>query len=369
VTYERRRVLLAFGATIVLTPGPKGMKGAIAKAQQLVKQTPDSWMPAQFDNPANVEVHKRTTAIEVFEATEGRLDAFVCGVGTGGSVTGTGTVLKQKIPGVKIVAVESADSPVLSGQPPQRPNRIQGISAGFVPTIYDKNVVDQIVVVPYETAIEVSRRLCREEGIFVGISAGAVCQAALQVAKELGPNKRVVALLPDLGERYLSHELFRGLDTGHRIIDATTLEPPAPISPAARLLRAARRRARPWARPRRSASPCTSPPERGRVVREAPTVGHVGASAPRPDRRLQPARLEPLRWCPRRCARLPPCIMSARLSCGRDLRAMGAFRSRGGARGVSVRVGRTQPGVPRHCSPGPHDRLPRKGRLASISSH
>src|SRR6185295_4259389 len=183
-------------------------------------QTPDSWMPAQFDNPANVEVHKKTTAIEVFEATEGRLDAFVAGVGTGGSVTGTGTVLKEKIPGIKIVAVESADSPVLSGLPPQRPNRIQGISAGFVPAIYDKKVVDQIVVVPYETALEVSRKLCRDEGIFVGISAGAVCHAALQVAKELGPKKRVVALLPDLGERYLTHELFTGGDTAARLIDA-----------------------------------------------------------------------------------------------------------------------------------------------------
>jgi cysteine synthase len=233
VTTERRRVLLAFGATIVLTPGPKGMKGAIAKAQQLVKQTPDSWMPAQFDNPANVEIHKKTTAIEVFEATEGRLDAFVAGVGTGGSITGTGSVLKEKIPGVKIVAVESADSPLLSGQPPQRPNRIQGISAGFVPAIYDKNVVDQIVVVSYETALEVSRRLCREEGIFVGISAGAVCQAALQVAKDLGPKKRVVALLPDLGERYLSHELFTALDTTDRIVDATKEDLPAPTSTAA----------------------------------------------------------------------------------------------------------------------------------------
>jgi cysteine synthase len=232
MTEERRRVLLAFGATIVLTPKPKGMNGAIAKAQQLVKQTPDSWMPAQFDNPANVEVHKRTTAIEVFEAVDGKLDAFVAGVGTGGSVTGTGTVLKEKIPGVKIVAVESGDSPVLSGGKPG-PNRIQGISAGFVPTIYDKKVVDQVVVVPYETALEVSRRLCREEGIFVGISAGAVCQAALQIAKELGPGKRVVALLPDLGERYLSHELFAGIDTTGRIIDATKEELPAPTSTAA----------------------------------------------------------------------------------------------------------------------------------------
>jgi cysteine synthase A len=233
MTAERRRVLLAFGATIVLTPGPKGMKGAIAKAQQLVKATPNSWMPAQFDNPANVDVHKRTTAIEVFEATGGRLDAFVAGVGTGGSVTGAGQVLKEKIPGVRIVAVESEDSPVLSGLPPQRPNRIQGISAGFVPAIFDKKAVDRIIPVAYETAIDVSRRLCRDEGLFVGISAGAVCHAALQVAKELGPGKRVVALLPDLGERYLTHELFTGLDTTDRIVDATKEDLPAPTSTAA----------------------------------------------------------------------------------------------------------------------------------------
>jgi cysteine synthase A len=232
MTVERRLVLLALGASIVLTPKPKGMNGAIAKAQQLVKQTPNSWMPAQFDNPANVEVHKRTTAIEVFEATEGRLDAFVAGVGTGGSVTGTGTVLKERIPGIKIVAAESGDSPVLSGGKPG-PNRIQGISAGFVPAIYDKNVVDKVVVVPYETALAVSRRLAREEGVFVGISAGAVCHAALEVAKELGPKKRVVALLPDLGERYLSHELWTGLDTAGRIVDATREELPAPATTAA----------------------------------------------------------------------------------------------------------------------------------------
>jgi cysteine synthase A len=233
MTAERRQVLLAFGATIVLTPAAKGMKGAIAKAQQLVKQTPNSWMPAQFDNPANVEIHKKTTAVEIIEATGGRLDAFVAGVGTGGSVTGTGSVLKEQIPGVKVVAVESEDSPVLSGQPPQRPNRIQGISAGFVPAIFDRMVVDRIVPVSYESAMEMSRRLCREEGIFVGISAGAVCQAALQLAKELGPGKRVVALLPDLGERYLTHELFQGIDTTGRIVDATKEDLPAPTSTAA----------------------------------------------------------------------------------------------------------------------------------------
>jgi cysteine synthase A len=233
MTAERRRVLLALGATIVLTPGPKGMKGAIAKAQQLTRETPGAWMPAQFDNPANVEIHKKTTAIEIIEATQGRLDAFVAGVGTGGSVTGTGTVLKEQIVGVRIVAVESEDAPVLSGQPIQRPNRIQGISAGFVPAIYDKKVVDQVKPVAYEAAVALSRRLAAEEGIFVGISAGAVCQAAIDVGRELGAGKRVVALLPDLGERYLSHDLYAGLDTAGRIVDATKEDLPAPATTAA----------------------------------------------------------------------------------------------------------------------------------------
>lgn len=232
MTVERRLVLLALGASVVLTPKAKGVNGAIAKAQQLVKATPNSWMPAQFDNPANVAIHKRTTAIEVLEATEGRLDAFVAGVGTGGSVTGCGTVLKEKIPGIRIVAAEPADSPVLSGGKPG-PNRIQGLGAGFVPAIYDERVVDLVIAVPYEAAIQLARRLAREEGILVGISAGAVCHAAIEVAKELGPGKRVVALMPDLGERYMSHELWTGLDQAGRITDATREDLPAPASTAA----------------------------------------------------------------------------------------------------------------------------------------
>ncbi len=221
VTEERRRVLLAFGAKVVLTPRAKGMKGAIAKAERLLAETPGAWMPSQFDNPANVEVHKRTTAIEILDATDGKLDAFVAGVGTGGTVSGTSAVLKERVRGIRVIAVESADAPVLSGQAPVRPNRIQGISAGFVPGNFDRSVVDEIAVIEYERAIEVARRLCREEGLFVGISAGAVCAAALDVAKKLGAGKRVVAVLPDLGERYLSHELFTGIVDAKNLIDAT----------------------------------------------------------------------------------------------------------------------------------------------------
>lgn len=220
-TVERRRVLLAFGAKVVLTRKDKGMKGAIAKAERLVEETEGGWMPSQFDNPANPDIHRRTTAVEVLEATGGRLDAFVAGVGTGGTLSGTASVLKQRVEGVLTVAVESADSPVLSGRPAERPNRIQGISAGFVPGNYDPSVVDSIEVVSYDDAIDTSRRLCREEGLFVGISSGAVACAALRVAERLGPDKRVVCVLADLGERYLSHELFAGIASEENLIDAT----------------------------------------------------------------------------------------------------------------------------------------------------
>lgn len=220
-TVERRNILLAFGAKVVLTAKAKGMKGAIAKAQELVASTPGGWMPSQFDNPANPAIHKCTTAIEILEATAAHLDAYVAGVGTGGTLTGTGEVLKQRVRNIEIVAVESADSPVLSGKPPERPNRIQGISAGFVPGNYDSRVVDSIEVVTYDDAITTARRLCREEGIFVGISSGAVACAALRVGERLGVGKRVVAVLADLGERYLSHELYTGLANPDNLIDAT----------------------------------------------------------------------------------------------------------------------------------------------------
>jgi cysteine synthase len=208
MTQERRRLLQAFGAKLVLTPGPKGMKGAIAEAERLVRETPDAFMPSQFDNPSNPWVHRNTTALEVLRDTGGRLDAFVAGVGTGGTVTGVGAVAKTALgPQVLVVAVEPTDSPVLSGGQPG-PHKIQGIGAGFVPKNYDPAVVDRVVQATYEDAVATARRLAKEEGILVGISSGAILHEALQIARELGPGKRVVSVVCDNGERYLSTPLF-----------------------------------------------------------------------------------------------------------------------------------------------------------------
>lgn len=208
VTVERRRVLTALGAEVVLTPGAEGMKGSIKKAADICEETANSWTPGQFDNPANPEVHRRTTAEEVWEDTDGRLDAFVAGVGTGGTISGVGQILKERLgPQVLVVAVEPASSPVLSGGEPG-PNKIQGIGAGFVPRNYDASVVDRVVRVEYDDSVQMARRLAREEGIFCGISSGAITWAAREVAKELGAGRRVVSIICDFGERYLSHELF-----------------------------------------------------------------------------------------------------------------------------------------------------------------
>ena len=208
VTVERRRVMQALGAEVVLTPGAEGVKAAIRRAEELAAETPNSWIPDQFANPANPEVHRRTTAEEILEDTEGRLDAFVSGVGTGGTIAGVGRVLKERLgAGVLVVAVEPASSPVLSGGEPG-PNKIQGIGAGFVPENYDAGVVDRVVAVSYEDALGMSRRLAREEGIFCGISSGAITFAARELARELGEGKRVLSIICDFGERYLSHELF-----------------------------------------------------------------------------------------------------------------------------------------------------------------
>ncbi len=208
VTEERRRVLTALGAEVILTPGAEGMKGAIKKAADLTEEMEHGWTPGQFDNPANPEVHRRTTAEEVLEDTDGRLDAFVAGVGTGGTISGVGQVLKERIgPQVQVIAVEPASSPVLSGGE-AGPNKIQGIGAGFVPRNYDPTFVDRVIMVDYGDAIEMTRRLGREEGIFCGISSGAITWAAREVAKELGEGQRVVSIICDFGERYLSHELF-----------------------------------------------------------------------------------------------------------------------------------------------------------------
>jgi cysteine synthase A len=208
MSVERRRLLQAFGAQIVLTPGEKGMRGAIVKAEEIVARTSQSVMLSQFNNPANPAVHRATTALEIIGDTEGRLDAFVAGVGTGGTISGVGRMLRACLGAdVLLVAVEPADSPVLSGGAPG-PHKIQGIGAGFVPGNYDPSVVDRVVRVSYDDAVAVARRLAREEGILAGISSGGILHAALGVARELGPGRRVVSVVCDFGERYLSTPLF-----------------------------------------------------------------------------------------------------------------------------------------------------------------
>lgn len=207
MTSERTRVLRALGAEIVLTPDTEGMNGAIARAEEILQRTADGFMPQQFNNPANPAIHRTTTAIEIIEDTEASLDAFVAGVGTGGTITGVGEVLKERLRNVSVIAVEPKDSPVLSGGPPA-PHPIQGIGAGFIPKVLNTEIIDRIIPVAYEDAKLSARRLAREEGILCGISSGAVCWAALQVARELGAGKRVVGVLPDLGERYLSTDLY-----------------------------------------------------------------------------------------------------------------------------------------------------------------
>jgi len=205
LSVERRALLRAYGAELVLTPGAEGMKGAIARAEELVREH-NGFMPQQFQNPANPEVHRRTTAVEILGQI-GRLDAFVGGVGTGGTISGVGAVLKETWPDVRIVAVEPAASLVLSGGQPGA-HKIQGIGAGFVPDVLDMTVVDEVIQVDDETAWETARRLAREEGLLCGMSSGAAAWAAVRVARRLGEGKTVVTLLPDTGERYLSTGLF-----------------------------------------------------------------------------------------------------------------------------------------------------------------
>jgi cysteine synthase A len=211
MSVERRILLRAFGADLILTPGPDGMAGAIARAEELVKSDPKYFMPQQFDNPANPDIHRRTTAEEIWTDTDGAVDIVVAGVGTGGTVTGVGQVLKERKPGVQIVAVEPAASPVLSGGA-KGPHPIQGIGAGFVPSILDTGIYDEVVQVANEDAMTTARRAAKEEGLLVGISSGAALWAATQVAQRPeNADKLVVVIIPSFGERYLSTPLFAGL--------------------------------------------------------------------------------------------------------------------------------------------------------------
>ncbi len=208
MTVERRSLLAAYGAKLVLTPAKDGMKGALAKAAQLLEEIPNSFMPSQFENPANPEMHRRTTAREILEDTDGELGAFVAGVGTGGTITGVGEILKAEIPRIRVVAVEPADSPVLSGKS-AGPHKIQGIGAGFVPSTLNVKVYDEIIQVRYEDARQVAKELAEKEGILAGVSSAANVFAAMQVAKRPEfAGQKVLTVICDTGERYLSTELF-----------------------------------------------------------------------------------------------------------------------------------------------------------------
>jgi cysteine synthase A len=208
---ERRAILRAYGAELVLTPGPDGMPGAIAKAEELAKEDLRYFIPQQFDNPANPAIHRATTAEEIWSDTDGEVDVVVAGVGTGGTITGVGEVLKERKPSVQMIAVEPAASPVLSGGQ-KGPHPIQGIGAGFVPAVLDTDIVDEIIAVTNEDSFDLARRAAREEGLLVGISSGAALWAALDVAaRPESSGKLIVVVLPDFGERYLSTALFEGL--------------------------------------------------------------------------------------------------------------------------------------------------------------
>lgn len=226
---ERRKLLQALGAELVLTPGTKGLPEALRMAEEIAAKTPGGWRPKQFDNPANPKIHRETTAEEIWRDSGGKVDAVVAGVGTGGTVSGVGQALKKRNAKIKMVAVMPVEAQVLKGGG-FTPHKIQGIGPSFVPAIYDASVVDEVFDVTLDQAIQTARRLAKEEGIFVGISSGAVAYAALQTAKNLDRGKRVVAVLPDTGERYLSTMLFEYTDLVNQ--PATVPPPPQPVAAA-----------------------------------------------------------------------------------------------------------------------------------------
>jgi cysteine synthase A len=207
MSMERASLLSSYGAELRLTPAWEGMKGSIKEAQQLVSENPSYFMPDQFSNPANPAIHRRTTAVEIWDALDGRIDAFVAAVGTGGTITGCGEVFKERQPRVKVIAVEPAGSPVLSGGDPG-PHKIQGIGAGFIPKVLNRTILDRVITVTDDEAYQTAKLLAKKEGLLVGISAGANVFAAQKVAQELGPGKNVITVLPDTGERYISIEKY-----------------------------------------------------------------------------------------------------------------------------------------------------------------